>query len=112
MRAKKMKLYEDYVTGALDKKVYIRKEEELSAEIENLKIQMQLVDDKKNILEKEAQEMQEQVENAMQIIPFQDITKLTPELTKTLIKRIVVSPEDCIRIEWNFYNEMAYLTGV
>lgn len=112
MRAKKMKLYEDYVTGALDKKVYIRKKEELSAEIENLKIQMQLVDDKKNILEKEAQEMQEQVENAMQIIPFQDITKLTPELTKTLIKRIVVSPEDCIRIEWNFYNEMAYLTGV
>ena len=43
------------------------------------------------------------------VAPYQGLEKLTPELTKELIKRIVVHPDKNIRIEWNFSDELSGL---
>lgn len=43
------------------------------------------------------------------IAPYQGLIKLTPELAKELIKRIIVRPDKSIRIEWNFSDELSGL---
>ena len=47
-----------------------------------------------------------QISMAEPVIQYQEITELTPELTKELIRRIVVNPDGSIYIEWNFCNEL------
>lgn len=37
---------------------------------------------------------------------YQEITELTPKLTKELIREIVINPNGSIHIEWNFCDEL------
>ena len=47
-----------------------------------------------------------QMETGRKIIEYQEITELTPQLMKELVKKIIIRPDGSIRIEWNFYDEM------
>lgn len=51
----------------------------------------------------------EQISAAERIAPYQGLTKLTPGLARELIKRIVIRPDERIRIEWNFSDELSGL---
>ena len=37
---------------------------------------------------------------------YNEISELTPELTKELIKKITVYPDNVINIEWNYIDEI------
>ena len=53
-----------------------------------------------------------QIEETDPFIRFNQIDKLTPELTKELIKRIIIRQDGSIRIEWNFTDEIAQIIEV
>ena len=48
----------------------------------------------------------DRISAAEKVVPYRELTKLTPELAEKLIKRIVIYPDESIRIEWNFSDEL------
>ena len=46
------------------------------------------------------------METDRKIMEYQEITELTPQLMKELVKKIMIRPDGSIRIEWNFRDEM------
>lgn len=106
VQSEKMDLYEKYAMGSLGKEEYLQKKSILLEKEEKLKARAQLAERKVSELDEKEQTVQKQVESAKRLIPFQEITELTPELTKELIRRIVVSEDGNIRIEWNFHDEV------
>lgn len=109
IQAAKMQYYEDYVTGTLCKDDYLSRKAEASGQEESLKLQMQITDQKLSQLEAQLSASQNQISAASHFAKFQDITELTPELTRELIKRVLIYPDEKIRIEWNFCDEVSKL---
>ncbi len=85
------------------------KKQEASEKEESLKIQLQLAEKKLDTLSEKMRVSNTQVSNGQKILQYQELKELTPQLTKELIKRIVVGVDGSIRIEWNFYDELADL---
>lgn len=108
IQANKMQLYESYVTGEMNKEKYMSEKSELSAEEERIKGQLAITEQKIQELSHQEKKSQKQTESA-KILAFQEITELTPGLTKELIKRIIVFPDDTVKIEWNFDDEVSKL---
>lgn len=109
IQAQKMYLYERYVLKELQKADYIRQKNDLSTEEERLKAQYIMLEQKKALFEENMKMNMMQITAAERITPYQELTELTPGLTKELIKRIVIKPNGNIRIEWNFSDEIADL---
>lgn len=109
LQADKMQCYEEYVSGFLSKESFLIKKQEDSEKEENLKIRLQLAEKKLDTLSEKIRLSNTQVSNGQKIIQYQQLKELTPQLTKELIKRIVVGADGSIRIEWNFYDELADL---
>ncbi len=109
LQAGKMQCYEDYVSGLLSKENFLMKKQEASEKEESLKIQLQLAEKKLDTLSEKMRVSNTQVSNGQKILQYQELKELTPQLTKELIKRIVVGVDGSIRIEWNFYDELADL---
>lgn len=109
LQAEKMQLYEAYVTGNIGKDAYLEKKNLLSAEEESLKVRLKLMEKEIADLEEQERNLQNQISNVKQVLPFQEPKELTPELARELIKRIVVAGDGSIRIEWNFHDDMARL---
>ena len=52
-------------------------------------------------------EQTEQVqETAKEISQYSQISELTPEVMRTLVKRVIVYSDNSIRIEWNFSSNL------
>lgn len=109
LQAGKMQCYEDYVSGLLSKENFLIQKQEASEKEESLKIQLQLVEKKLDTLSEKMRLGNTQVSTGQKILQYQELKELTPQLTKELIKRIVVGVDGSIRIEWNFYDELANL---
>ena len=108
----KMSLYEDYVEMKITKDEYLAQKKKVSLATEQLKLELSISENKlKDVREK----MRLSINNMDETDPFvryNQIDKLTPELTKELIKRIIVKQDGSIRIEWNFTNEIAKIIEV
>lgn len=109
LQAEKMQLYETYVTGNIGKDAYLEQKGSFADEEEELKVRLKLIEKELADLEEQERNLQTQISNVKQLLPFQEPEELTPELAKELIKRIVVAGDGSIRIEWNFYDDMARL---
>ena len=110
IRSDKMALYERYACGNISKEVYASEKNILSAREEELKAQSIIAEQRQALLEEKIRMNVDRISAAEKVISYQGLTKLTPELTKELIKRIVVRPDKSIRIEWNFSDELSELT--
>ncbi len=109
LQAGKMQFYEDYVSGLLRKEDFLMKKQEVSEKEESLKIRLQLAETKLDALSERISRSNMLVSNGQKRIQYQERKELTPQLTKELIKRIVVRADGSIRVEWNFYDELADL---
>lgn len=106
LQANKMRLYEAYVTGDLDKDRYMKEKSGLSEREEAIKARLVLAEQEIQQLEAHEQAAQAQEESARTLVQLQDITELTPLLAKELIKQIIVFPDETIKIDWNFSDEI------
>ena len=105
----KMTLYERYACGNIAKEVYVSEKDTLSAKEEELKVQYVMAEQKQALLKEKIRMSADRISAAEKVTPYQSLTKLTPELAKELIKRIIVRPDKSIRIEWNFSDELSGL---
>lgn len=105
----KMELYERYVNGDISKDDFIKAKEQLSYSEENLKARYVIAEQKQALIEEKIRMNIAQVNAGERIVPYQNLTELTPELLKELIKKIIIRTDQSIRIEWNFSDELAEL---
>ena len=106
LEAVKLQHYEEYVQGMISKDEFLCKKRESAEKVESLKLQMNIIAQKLEAAKKREEDSDLQISMAEPVIQYQEITELTPELTKELIRRIVVNPDGSIYIEWNFCNEL------
>lgn len=104
-----MRLYEEYVTGNLDKEGYVKEKSGLSEKEEMLKAHLLFAEQEIQKLETNEKMAQAQEESGKSLVRLQNIIELTPVLTKELIKQIIVFPDETIKIEWNFSDEIGRL---
>ena len=109
IQADKMTLYERYACGNITKEGYVSEKDTLSAKEEDLKAQYVMAEQKQALLKEKIRMSADRISAAEKVTPYQSLTKLTPELAKELIKRIIVRPGKSIRIEWNFSDELSGL---
>lgn len=111
IQADKMALYERYACGNITKEEYALEKNSLSAREEERKAQYVMAEQKQALLKEKIRMSTDQILAVEKIAPYQGLIKLTPELAKELIKRIVVRPDKSIRIEWNFSDELSGFVG-
>lgn len=112
IQVEKMSLYEKYACGEITKEVYASEKGILSEQEEQLKARYIMAEQKQALIDEKIRMSMAQISEGERIIPYQELTELTPELTNELIKRIVIRPDKTIRIEWNFSDELAELVDM
>ena len=109
VQVEKMDLYEKYMSGEITKDTYLEDKRTLVEQEEQLKAQFVMAEQKQALLKEKIRMSADRISAAEKVTPYQSLTKLTPELAKELIKRIIVRPDKSIRIEWNFSDELSGL---
>lgn len=103
----KMKRYEAYVMDQISKEEFIRIKQDIVYQEEQAKLELGIAEQKLSELNTKMSRIATQEEESQQILQYQDITELTPELTRKLIKRITIHPDGTIKIQWNFHDEIS-----
>ena len=90
----------------MSKESFLSKKQEASTKEEELKIRLSVTERKLKEVDEKMKASTMQMETGRKIIEYQEITELTPQLMKELVKKIIIRPDGSIRIEWNFCDEM------
>lgn len=88
-----IRYYEDYATGRLTKEGFATRRTEISSREENIKLQLQVAEN--------------QLVESERVTAYQEVTELTPELVKVLIRQITLRPDGSVVISWKFRDELA-----
>lgn len=107
LQTEKMQQYEAYVMGQISKQDFVQSKQNLSAEEEQVKLKLGIAEQKINDLAVKMRQAASQEQEGQQVLRYQEITELTPELTKELIKRITIHPDGSLKIQWNFHDEIS-----
>ena len=103
----KMQRYEAYVLGQISKQDFVRIKQDIVSQGEQAKLKLGIAEKKLNELSAKILSASTQEKESQQILRYQDITELTPELTRELIKRITIHPDGSLKIQWNFHDEIS-----
>lgn len=106
-QGEKMLHYEAYVAGNLTKAEFAAKRQALTAKAEACKSQLCLIEQKLAETEAADSSRESLTPEVNRFLDFKGVSELTPELLKALVKRVTVFPENAVRIEWNFRDELA-----
>ena len=106
LEAAKLQYYEEYVQGTITKDEFICKKQEIAKKLEEFKLQMTILAQKIEEEKKKEKHRECQISTVEPVTKYQEITELTPKLTKELIREIVINPNGSIHIEWNFCDEL------
>lgn len=93
-----MDLYEDYVTGKIERAEFLIKKQSLSEEQEKMIQTIQVLKDEiaATMVSREESNQEEEAKR------FRSEENLSPEMMRAFVKRIVVKSSQSINIEWNF----------
>lgn len=107
LSTEKMQRYEAYVLGQISKQEFIRIKQDIVSQEEQAKLKLGIAEQKLNELNAKMCSDAAQEKESQQILRYQDITELTPELTHELIKRITIYPDESLKIQWNFHDDIS-----
>lgn len=93
----------------IGKEIYTSEKSRLSEQEDKLKARYVMAEQRIALIREKIQVSKERIIGIEKVDPYQGVERLTPELTRELIKRIVVHPDKKIRIEWNFSDELSGL---
>ena len=96
LTSEKMKLYDDYKDGRIDRDLYKQRAEKISVQLEKIKRKIEDAENSKKLLE------QNELSDKIQLKDFLGIQKFDTEKLREIIKVIRVHSQDEIEIEWNF----------
>ena len=96
LTSEKMKLYDDYKDGRIDRDLYKQRAEKISVQLGEIKRKIEDAENSKKILE------QNELSDKIKLKDFLGIQKFDTEKLREIIKVIRVHSQDEIEIEWNF----------
>ena len=96
LTSEKMKLYDDYKDGRIDRDSYKQRAEKVSVQLEEIKRKIEDAENSKKLLE------QNELSDKIKLKDFLEIQKFDTEKLREIIKVIRVHSQDEIEIEWNF----------
>lgn len=96
LTSEKMKLYDDYKDGRIDRDLYKQRAEKISVQLEKIKRKIEDAENSKKLLE------QNELSDKIKLKDFLGIQKFDTEKLREIIKVIRVHSQDEIEIEWNF----------
>ena len=105
----KMRCYESFVSGELSKDEFLLKKTAAAEQEGAARAQLGIFSKRLEEKRKEEKELARQMTENQQLVQYQEVTELTVELTKKLIKEIIVFPNQRIKIVWNFTDGIADL---
>lgn len=100
----RMDLYEQYTDGRLTREQYIERKRETASHEEQARIQYGLLKEKLTEEETEYEAARGQVQHGRAFAKYLEITEITPELMREMVKGITVYPNQVINIQWNFHD--------
>ena len=107
LSTEKMQRYEAYVLGQISKQDFVRIKQDIVSQEEKAKLELEIAEQKLSELNAKICSDAAQEKDSQQILQYQDITELTPELTRELIKRITIFPDGSLKIQWNFHDDIS-----
>ena len=96
LTSEKMKLYDDYKDGRIDRDSYKQRAEKISGQLDEIKRKIEDAKNSKKLLE------QNELSDKIKLKDFLGIQKFDTEKLREVIKVIRVHSQDEIEIEWNF----------
>ena len=96
LTSEKMKLYDDYKDGRIDRDSYKQRAEKISGQLDEIKRKIEDAKNSKKLLE------QNELSDKIKLKDFLGIQKFDTEKLREIIKVIRVHSQDEIEIEWNF----------
>ena len=96
LTSEKMKLYDDYKDGRIDRDLYKQRAEKISVQLDEIKRKIEDAENSKKLLE------QNELSDKIKLNEFLGIQKFDTEKLREIIKVIRVHSQDEIEIEWNF----------
>ena len=96
LTSEKMKLYDDYKDGRIDRDLYKQRAEKISVQLDEIKRKIEDAKNSKKLLE------QNELSDKIKLKDFLEIQKFNTEKLREIIKVIRVHSQDEIEIEWNF----------
>ena len=96
LTSEKMKLYDDYKDGRMDRDLYKQRAEKISGQLDEIKRKIEDAENSKKFLE------QNELSDKIKLKDFLGIQKFDTEKLREIIKVIRVHSQDEIEIEWNF----------
>ena len=96
LTSEKMKLYDDYKDGRIDRDSYKQRAEKISVQLDEIKRKIEDAKNSKKLLE------QNELSDKIKLKDFLGIQKFDTEKLREVIKVIRVHSQDEIEIEWNF----------
>ena len=105
VKSDKMSLYEDYVSGRLTKDEYFAEKEELNKSETEAKAEVDRIGEKlERLIADESGQLSggKTDDDQKAVIVYKDTHELNDNLVRQLLKRVVISPNKSVEIEWNF----------
>ena len=96
LTSEKMKLYDDYKDGRMDRDLYKQRAEKISGQLDEIKRKIEDAENSKKFLE------QNELSDKIKLKDFLGIQKFDAEKLCEIIKVIRIHSQDEIEIEWNF----------
>ena len=96
LTSEKMKFYDDYKDGRIDRDSYKQRAGKISVQLEEIKRKIEDAENSKKLLE------QNELSDKIKLKDFLGIQKFDTEKLREIIKVIRVHSQDEIEIEWNF----------
>ncbi len=96
LTSEKMKLYDDYKDGRIDRDSYKQRARKISVQLDEIKRKIEDAENSKKLLE------QNELSDKIKLKDFLGIQKFDTEKLREIIKVIRVHSQDEIEIEWNF----------
>jgi DNA invertase Pin-like site-specific DNA recombinase/uncharacterized small protein (DUF1192 family) len=110
LEVKKRDLLEAVMDDKISRDVYVTKKKTLLIEENEITARIALLQQELKELDAADADTKEQRKAVLNVNRYQTISQLTPEVTRALIKRVIVSPDKQIRIEWNFSDNIIAFT--
>ncbi len=109
LQSAKMRDYEDYATGRLTKEGFAARKSEITRQEDDIKLKLQVAENQLAQLQEHLKASTNQLVESERVTAYQEVTELTPELVRALIRQITVRPDGGVVISWNFRDELAGL---
>ncbi len=100
LKRKKFREYEQYTSGNISKERYLQNKKAIDSEMVRLQSEVEEMNDEQNIARTEINAIYSELEDICE--RFSNEKSLTYDMAHAFIKRILVSPNESIEIEWRY----------